>query len=286
MEEFEYSAVNEAQFDFCLWPYPAQAPGSGKLRSVNLLFNSFAESRLGPQASEIVSAIRREFGLLRTVWGIKQASGTISWEFYFYDYERTARSRSVSGLLRAVQPWLGSEIVADEGLPYFMFSIDLSGDQLCSSGTIDEVQIYIGNVGSSVSSGICYGLAGDSIRLKNFYFFFDARQEMELIEGKVQSSAYLGEGACPIDEILLPELRDCDVIVVANKTDRDGVYFSRIRVNQLIWFLRRMGFPHAEVEWIERNRDRLDHMLFDVGFDYRMEAGCLKVVKSAYYGVF
>lgn len=32
--------------------------------------------------------------------------------------------------------------------------------------------------------------------------------------------------------------------------------------------------------------DRLDHMLYDVGFDYRMEAGRLQIIKSAYYGVF
>ena len=32
--------------------------------------------------------------------------------------------------------------------------------------------------------------------------------------------------------------------------------------------------------------DRLDHMLYDVGFDYRMEGGRLNILKSAYYGVF
>jgi hypothetical protein len=109
---------------------------------------------------------------------------------------------------------------------------------------------------------------------------------MDDIEGKVCSSAYLDAADFNIDSVLWPELRDCQTIVVANKTDRDGVYFSRIKLPQLLWFMKRMEYPQRQIQFLEGHMDRLDHMLYDVGFDYRMEAGRLQIIKSAYYGIF
>ena len=40
------------------------------------------------------------------------------------------------------------------------------------------------------------------------------------------------------------------------------------------------------IQFVAINMDRLHHILYDVGFDYRMEAGRLQIIKSAYYGVF
>ena len=286
MNFVEHAVAGETQYDFCLWEYPALKPCDGKLRSVNLLADSFAAQQTGSRAMELVQAIRLAFGSMRTVWGIKQAGGVTSWEFYFYDYARTERERSIPRLLEAIRPWVACDIPTSERTPYFMFSIELSRDLLLNGGDLAEVQIYIGNIGSQVSSGICYGITRTQARLKNFYFFFDARREMSEIVGKVCTSVFLDVPAFNIDEVLWPELRDCEVIVVANKPDRDGVYFSRINVTQLLWFMKRMEYPVSQIRFLENNMDRFDHLLFDVGFDYRMEHGRLQVLKSAYYGIF
>lgn len=286
MSFVEHAVAGEAQFDFCLWEYPALKPCDGKLRSVNLLADSFAEAQTGARALEMVQAIRREFGAMRTVWGIKQAGGTISWEFYFYDYARTERERSIPRLLNAIRPWVECDIPTSERSPYFMFSVELSRNLLVGGGELEEIQMYIGNIGSQVSSGICYGITRAQAHLKNFYFFFDARREMDEIVGKVCTSVFLDAPDFCIDLILWPELRDCEVIVVANKPDRDGVYFSRISVTQLLWFMKRMEYPVGQIRFLENNMDRFDHLLFDVGFDYRMEHGRLQILKSAYYGIF
>ena len=282
----EYADKNEAQFDFCLWEYPAAKPCTGKLRSVNLLANSFVAEPAGERAMAMAGAIRREFGHSRTVWGIKQAGTEISWELYFYDYDRTERERSIPRLLETIRPWVSCDIQTGERVPYFMFSIDLSRELLAGQGALQELQVYIGNIGSLVSSGICYGVTRQQTRLKNFYFFFDARRDMGEIEGKVCSSVYLDAADFRIGHVLWPELSDCEVIVVANKTDRDGVYFSRIKVAQLLWFMKKMEYPQGQIRFVESNMDRLDHMLYDVGFDYRMDKGRLQIIKSAYYGVF
>ncbi len=38
--------------------------------------------------------------------------------------------------------------------------------------------------------------------------------------------------------------------------------------------------------FLVENRSRLDHLLYDVGIDYRMEGDELKILKSGYYGFF
>lgn len=282
----EYAAADERLYDFCLWEYPPAAPCAGKLRSVNLLARSFEASGVSAPGMKVVQALRQGLGDSRSVWGIKQAEGRISWEFYFYDYDRLQRQRSIPRVLDLIRPWIRCDVSPGEQHPYFMFSLDLDGELLAGRRPMEDIQVYIGNIGSQVSSGICYEARRGGMRLKNLYYFFDARTEMESIVGKATSSVHLDPAKVPLQEVFWPELVDCQTIVVSNKQDRDGVYFCRIRVDQLLHFLRRAGFPADEVLFVERNRSSLDHMLYDVGIDYRMEDGRLKIVKAAWYGVF
>jgi len=76
------------------------------------------------------------------------------------------------------------------------------------------------------------------------------------------------------------------VIVVANKQQNDAVYFSGINVDQLILFLKRMRYPLELVSYIEKNRQALDHLQYDAGYDYRLEGNELLILKSGYYGIF
>jgi hypothetical protein len=167
-----------------------------------------------------------------------------------------------------------------------MFSIDLNAQLLGGNQSLDELQMYIGNVGSTVSSGICYSVTKSQIAMKNFYFFFDARSQSQEIVDKVVSSAYLDLAKFELDSVLWPELRKCKTIVVANKRTHDGIYFSRVNVEQLRFFLRKMEYPQTHIDFVDLHRHQLDHLLYDVGFDYRMEDGVLRILKSAYYGVF
>ncbi|RZJ20223.1 MAG: hypothetical protein EOO54_13720 [Haliea sp.] len=289
MPALELTTADERHYDYCLWEYPPVTAPEGKLRSVNLLTNSFVGEGLGPRALALIAAVRQAFGVSRTVWGIKQEAGRISWELYFYDYARLQRTRSITRLIEVISPWVGSGL-GDLGFTdtrdYFMFSIDINDALLNHGAAMGDLQMYVGNVGSTVSSGICYELTPQAVTMKNFYFFFDARTQAGEIVDKVRSSAYLDLRSFELDSVLWPELRQCQTIVVANKRHHDGVYFSRITIDQLLLFLRRMGFPAAQLAFAENHRQRLDHLLYDVGIDYRMENGALKILKSAYYGVF
>jgi hypothetical protein len=286
MEPLEYSKANDLFFDFCLWEYKPTVPWENKLRSSNLLFHSFDVMGLDERARDLVRSIREWAGLSRTVWGMKHQGNRIFWEFYFYDYRRRQRQRSITGFLDRFRDLIPCEVRANENLNYFMFSVDIDQDLISRGKKLDEIHMYVGNPGSTVSSGICYSLTNGGTRLENDYFFFDARRQMPEIRDKAACSAFFDEKAVRIDQILWPELLDCTVIVVANKQYNDGVYFSRVNVDQLIFFLRRTGWHGEMVSFVEKHRSGLDHLFFDVAFDYRMEKGHLTIQKSACFGIF
>ena len=285
-DRLEYSTGQDPALNYCLWEYSRATPSADKFRSVNLLFQSFDHAALDPRAFDIVEAIRDSIGPFRTVFGVKLLADRLAWEFYFYDYKRRQREVSITQVLEAIRPLVRCPVHATESLPYFMFSLDIDAELAAGRRDMDVVHMYVGNPGSAVSSGIAYALRAGGTTLENFYFFFDAASQLDDASGKICSSAYVDETRMSVDEILVPELRRCQTICVANKQTHDCVYFSGIDVEQLLFFLQRLKFPPAIVSFVQQNRANLDHLLFDVGFDYRTEAGKLKVLKSGYYGVF
>ncbi|UCV14041.1 hypothetical protein [Quatrionicoccus australiensis] len=286
MNIMELCSANESLYDFCLWEYPAVVPVAGKLRSVNVLYRSFDVADIGGGGRETVAAIRAGLGMGRSVWGIKHDGAALSWEFYFYDYERERRTRSLPRLLNALaKRWRGC-LPAVEATPHFMFSLDLQSHHFTDMVVIDTADIYVGNPGSQVSSGICYAIGNGPPRLKNFYFFFDAATQMKEILAKARTSMHLDYPGFRPEHVLWPDFCDCRTIVVANKSDRDGVYFSRVSVVQLLSFMRRLAWPASLIDFVAAEQSRLDHLLFDVGFDYRVENGRFTITKSACYGFF
>jgi len=165
---FEYTTRQDLFFDFCLWGYRPIVPYENKFRSVNLLFQSFDMLGVNERIFNLVQAIREGIGVSRTVWGIKQLGNDITWEFYFYDYKRRERERSITKLLDIISPLVSCDIRANEDHHYFMFSIDIDNDLISGEKDLEEIHMYIGNPGSTVSSGICYSLTSRGTRLENF----------------------------------------------------------------------------------------------------------------------
>ncbi|HVC51374.1 MAG TPA: hypothetical protein VND87_05085 [Stellaceae bacterium] len=285
-QRFEYATAADPAFNYCLWEYSPAAPAQDKFRAINLLYHSFEYAGIDERAFAIVEAIREAIGPFRTVFGIKLLPQGLAWEFYFYDYARRARRVSISRVLAAIRPFLPCAVPVNENLPYFMFSLDLDAAMAAGRRPLDVVHMYVGNPGSTVSSGIAYALRAEGTRLENFYFFFDGQSQRDAAADKIRSSAHFDDTSRPVDDVLLPELRDCRTICVANKQTHDCIYFSGVDVDQLRWFLRHLAYPSPIIAFVEHHRGVLDHLLFDVGIDYRMENGELRALKSGYYGVF
>ena len=284
-QPLERSAATDRYADYCLWDYPPVAPTQGKLRCANLLWRALEAAGASPRFFDACRALRAGLGAFRTVFGVKKIGGRLTFEFYFYDYARLEREVSITRVLEILRPYAACPLVYSEGRPYFMFSIDLDDEIVNGRAPLSLINVYVGNPSSSVSSGICYELTETSFRLANFYFFFDAKTEMDDIAAKVACSAHHDLRSLPLRDILRPDLLDCRVIVVANKKFNDGVYFSRVGIDALNGFLAREAFPPDLVSFAHDHRDELDHMLYDVGLDYVIENGAVRITKSAFYGL-
>ena len=125
-ESIEYTAPDDPALDFCLWPYEPPAAGADKLRSLTLLMHTFELCGVAGPGREVVEALRRGIGPFTTVWGVKWIDGRLKWEFYFYDYRRLRRERSMTRVFDVLRPLIASRVTPNEGHPYFMFSIDFT----------------------------------------------------------------------------------------------------------------------------------------------------------------
>ena len=282
----ERARAGDPALDFCLWPYdPPSPPRADSLRGVNLLFAAAAEAGCLDIYQSMAADLREALGPFRTVWGLKWNGAAASTEFYFYDYARLERAIPFARIAQAFAPYARVTAPVEDRIPYFMASLEMP--MACGGwpARTEKADIYIGNPGSRVSSGICYEVDATGTELKNFYFFFDARAEWDDIVAKAACSALVPLADFPLAAVLPEWLRDCRVIVAANKRHHDAVYFSGIGVAQLIRFLKHFGYPSALIAYAEREARRFAHLTFDVGFDYRMEAGRLVILKSGFYNV-
>ena len=286
LNHLEYMTADDRFYNYCLWDYLPPNPPAGKFRAANLLFHSFEYAKADAKGYQLVQTIREAFGLSNTVWGVKWGGNELKWEYYFYDYRRRDRERSMSRLLQAVKPLIACDIPVNEQLHYFMFSIDIDNRLLDGARSLDEINMYIGNPGSTVSSGISYSLTRQGKRLQNLYFFFDAKRDQEEIIGKICCSAFMEPKQIDMAQIILPQLADCATICLANKQHNDCIYFSGIKIDQLLWFLERFEYPAEIRHFVAKNRANLDHLLYDVGIDYRVGESGIEILKSGYYGIF
>jgi hypothetical protein len=283
---YEYTSPDDKYLNYCLWPYKPVAAVTEKFRSINLLLQSFEVAGLDQQAWRIIELIRDAIGPFRTVWGTKLQGDHLAWEFYFYDYKRRQREVSITRVLKAIEPLVTCDVQPCEHLPYFMFSLDIDSDLGIRKRKLPEVHMYIGNPGSTVSSGIAYAVRSEETVLENFYFFFDAKKQVGEILEKISCSVHSDSSRINPDHILIPELRHCRTVCIANKQHNDTIYFSEVNVDQLLFFLNMLDYPVEIVHFVETNRHKLDHLLYDVGFDYISHGDKPQILKSGYYGVF
>ena len=229
--------------------------------------------------------LRQRLGAYETVWGVKNESGALSLELYFYDYEREERAFSFAEIMGAMAPAVRCAYAPPQ-LPYFMASVNLPLDAAAYPFDLTHADFYIGNPGSTVSSGICYQGDATGMELKNFYFFFDRRAEWDAAMQKLTNSAYFLSALTAIEEVLPGWLTDCEILVVANKRRNDAVYASRVTAATLARFLKAHGYPRAVTAHLEENLERYRHLLFDVGYDYQPETTGVSFPKSSFYNVF
>lgn len=274
----EYATQNDKFYNYCLEEYQPLTTFAGKLRSSNLLFHFFDILNHGKPYDDIVKRIQNGIGLNKTVWGIKKLADQYAYEFYFYnsDWEKKNRPKHITDLLNIIQSIYPSHIIMNENFPYFMFSLDIFPGFY--QQRVAGLHVYLGN--------FSYFFNETGMKMENHYAFYNPNTKAQQIALDVFQSAFIDFSKLEIQEILIPELSDCKRICRAHKASNDGIYFSGINIDQFIFFLKKFDYPLPIISFIEENKAQLDHLQFDVGFDYKMQDEKIKYLKSGYYGTF
>jgi hypothetical protein len=269
----------DVYYDFFYFKYKPVSDTNNKLKPINLLLNSFEQQACGAEFYDFVAMIMKRFGRGKTVWGIKKVGDSIFWEFYFYNWEKKDKKINMSNFLKISKPFFRSEIKPNENIPYIMFSADVTKG-LFSKRELNGLHTYIRKLTT------CYFLDKTGTELENCYIHYNPKTEFgELIEN-TKRTTIIDFTKIKESDVLWPELVDCHTIVRAYKRKNDAIYYNRININQLLFFLKKNNYPKEIILFIEKNKTRLNHLLFDVGFDYIMENNKIKITKSGYYGIF
>ncbi len=276
----EVCTATDRFHDYVLGAYEPLAPPEGKLRSVNLLVESFALAGVEAQGLALIQKLREDFGPFRTIFGIKwdRQTGALGWELYFYDWSRAHADCSLPRLREILAKVLRVDAEEPRPLPWHMFSVELGAEHLLSGAAV-PAHVYV-----DMRS---YELSGRRFTFENVYTFHDPRTEVDEILHRLRSSVQFDPSRSHLAALMPPQLFRCGKICVANKRTSDALYFSRIPTAPLRWFLERNAWPEPLRRFVKEAGARFDHLLWDVGVDFRGTAsGEPEIGKTGVYGSF
>lgn len=275
-------------YDYCLDAYSPISPVQGKLSSNVLLENSFTNSPHEKTLQLLVECIRERIGLWNTVWGVKLQNKALHWELYFYNHGQKEPHNRVSNVLKIFRSLFEVPAFVEidvEKQPYFMFSVDLS-DRSLRTRRIEHVHLYTqGRLGTDQANSYYWGV--DGLHFENHCEFFRQPKERRELLHKIKNSVFLVHDPFSfLRHDLVKFLMPCYQVCISQKTDKDGLYFSRVKIQQLLYFLDYFAYPKHIVDFVRSHSAELDHLLYDVAFDITLGPKGFKFGKSSYYGVF
>jgi len=279
----EYCKDEKKCFDFFLEDYDCLKSSKGMLKSKNLLFHSFEIAGCSKKFYDLINKLEEKVGFNNTVWGLKQKNNDLFWELYFYNHRKTKLCSSISCVLNSVKSLFSNNIVFNENLPYFMFSMDISSSNFRMK-KIDRIYVYC--AANKHSEAVSYSVEANRLHLENHYNLYYPDTQIEQMRNVVEHSIFVDKRKIDMQKILIPELLKCKKVCMARKQFCDAIYYSGITIDQLIFFLKRFKYPSSIVFFIEQKKHLLDYMLYDVGIDYRMQDKKLCFSKTGYYGYF
>jgi len=264
--------------DYCRYEYnPAKNP-VGKLKSENLLYESFRHTKC-EYLIDIIRSIKEIFGKNKTIYGIKKEKDQLFWELYFYKYEMYADT-NIKNILDILKNFFKIKVEFNKDINYLMFSIDLEKYDLI----INELHIYMPST-TSIPGGPSYLVKDGRVERENYYHFFNPKEKNKIIE-QIKKSNNFRISDDLINSILLPEYSDCYRICIAYKKDSDCIYYSRVKFNQFRLFLKNLEYPAELIRNVNENIDKYEYLLFDIGIDYKIKKGDFEIKKSGFYGYF
>lgn len=264
--------------DFCQWDHdPVTAPNAQTLRQSAFLLHALDQTPGGDRLAAIFGRIQDRWGAFNTVWGVKSTEGVLSWELYFYDYDRLDRRLGIAALQDCLPQLVAPGLAAADAWPWFMFSVEF--DTETANAGITSVDLYFEHEGGTISAGLSEVWDGTVRRPKNDYRFYrSAPDRAEILRDL--------SGLPPLPGPLQPGRYDEEVFVTSRKSHSSAVYFSRVPVRKTLQFAKETGFNAPLTAALAADAASLAPYRFDLGINYSLQSIGSLIHRSAIYGVF
>lgn len=279
--------------DFIMNVFPMAADPTGRPTSLDLLQAALPVGGSDRRAwDRIVDSMRSELGLERTVWGIKFDGTSLLWELYFCEHPRPptpdvhgyfddiARGFSRVGAWSA--PW-GLPLTAK--MVSFEFTID-EGGRIDGPDSVDVYQ----KSEPRENVWLSYRLTTRDRSLRNSYQTHDLPTDQDGLIAWFRESRFatpdFPDGGADYWLDYIGGLDSCIGSWCARKPECDGIYLRRTHPRDLERFLADHGYPPHLREWVGRHVDQLDHLRFELSFNYTVHDGVVNIDKTGFYGYF
>lgn len=266
--------------DYEAVPYEPLCDPAGKLPSEALLLRSARGAR-GALVRALRSALQAALGPGKVVYGIKDRGGRRFWEFYFYLHAGPRLDPpSVRSALRGTLDlrWKGPSLPE-----HFMWSFEVDAR---TAGGVNEFHVYRGTERDRRRFGESFVVRPEGLLKENEYRFFVPASEAALLEGELSSLAALGAAPLPVAPAR------CGRVCLARKGGggplperANSLYFAGVPLPGFLDFLEAAGTYGSLLAWAKSEAGRLDHLRFDMGFDFEAGAQGPRWLKSGVYGI-
>ena len=272
--------AGERLFDLAFVPYRPLRPTTGKASRDALLWVALNAACARERWEPAVQALKRGLGRGRTIWGASVSAAGTTWRLRMAN---PARDRLVEALRAELDPWLSIAPSIDDDGAYDLLEIDLS-PEVAASGRVETVKQHLRGEEPRTLAIWEVGPAGR--RRVDEVLIVEAKREIGLALPRIKASQvvdFSGDRS-RLGHALIPELFACRYLHLCRRDNTDALVYSGINVDQLTWFLARFDHPAALVDFARRERERLDHLLFDVEVAYRQEGAAIIYPETTLYG--
>lgn len=278
-------------------------------RPSSYLFRQMMEQlEVGEQGLRFALDVRRQCGINKSLWGLRNEGGIYSLEFYFY-YQHKYPCNAPLNVISIARSYFppGMEVAVDQDMKdCYLTSVNLDG------GVVSDINVYrsfiaegdvplayedkgliVGRENPVFSSFSLVDSCGEIVR-KNTYYGYFAGNSLAAILKRVHELVTIrfpGEDPFVAFQFLSYAghyLRGglFGRMLVALKEDAVGVYFLDLDLDQFVAFLETHDHDKALVGILNRDRRFYEHIKFDVGMDFRIVNGKFAIKKTAFWGSF
>jgi len=228
--------------------------------------------------------ICKTLGINKTVWGVKKRDSRFSWEFYFYNYNKENPEISITNLKKCLSPEFSLPVYPREEWDYFMFSFE-TDEVGFRRNKINGCDIYTTDKTRRMS-GFSFHLYKDQVNFKNIYKFYSSDER-----GMLKNIMRKNFTAMQVSKILFPfNIKGTICLAKKNVLDKTprtyGIYFNRVDIDSFLYFLQQFQYPSKLIKFVKKNKYKLNHFLYDIGFDFKVKNDNISYIKSGFYGLF